>query len=109
MRERLERINFIERFVRRDRYRIYSREYPGKEPATILMHGFPDNLHLYDRLVPYVSPAAWRMMPPDRRPLLGRASASRSRSRSGPAEHLLLQNAGLDTLYRWTSPKKSHA
>jgi len=26
------------------------------EPPIILMHGFPDNLHLYDRLVPYLSP-----------------------------------------------------
>ncbi len=49
-------MNFIERFVQRDRHRIYAREYPGEEPAIILMHGFPDNLHLYDRLVPYLSP-----------------------------------------------------
>jgi pimeloyl-ACP methyl ester carboxylesterase len=49
-------MNFIERLVQRDRYRIYAREYPGEEPAIILMHGFPDNLHLYDRLVPYLSP-----------------------------------------------------
>jgi pimeloyl-ACP methyl ester carboxylesterase len=32
------------------------REYGGEEPAIILMHGFPDNLHLYDRLLPYLSP-----------------------------------------------------
>src|SRR5262249_45386094 len=37
-------------------YRIYAREYAGEEPPTILMHGFPDNLHLYDRLVPLLSP-----------------------------------------------------
>ena len=49
-------MNFTERFVQRDRHRIYAREYPGEEPAIILMHGFPDNLHLYDRLVPYLSP-----------------------------------------------------
>jgi haloalkane dehalogenase len=49
-------MNFIEQFVQRDRYRIYAREYAGQEPAIILMHGFPDNLHLYDRLVPYLSP-----------------------------------------------------
>jgi haloalkane dehalogenase len=50
-------MNFIERFAQRDQYRIYSREYTGHEPAIILMHGFPDNLHLYDRLIPYLSPA----------------------------------------------------
>src|SRR5262245_15608347 len=46
---------FVERFVQRDEYRIYSREYAGADPAIILMHGFPDNLHVYDRLVPYLS------------------------------------------------------
>jgi haloalkane dehalogenase len=49
-------MNFVERFVQRDQYRIYSREYPGEEPAIILMHGFPDNLHLHDRVVPFLSP-----------------------------------------------------
>lgn len=39
----------------RNRHRIYVREYPGTEPATILLHGFPDNLHLYDRLLPHLS------------------------------------------------------
>src|SRR5215471_3955812 len=54
-------MNFVERFVQRDQYRIYSREYPGEEPAIILMHGFPDNLHLYDRVVPFLSPP-WRVI-----------------------------------------------
>src|SRR5215813_1629705 len=45
-----------ETFVQRDQHRIYVREYPGAEPAIVLMHGFPDNLHLYDRLSPYLSP-----------------------------------------------------
>jgi haloalkane dehalogenase len=44
-------------YVQRQQYRIHVRDYPGEEPAIILMHGFPDNLHLYDRLVPYLSPA----------------------------------------------------
>ena len=50
-------MSFTEQFVRRDQHRIYVREYAGEEPAIILMHGFPDNLHLYDRLLPYLSPA----------------------------------------------------
>jgi len=49
-------MNTTEAFVQRDRYRIYLREYAGEEPAIILMHGFPDNLHLYDRLIPYLWP-----------------------------------------------------
>lgn len=35
-------------------HRIYAREYPGDGPAIVPMHGFPDNLHLYDRLVPHL-------------------------------------------------------
>lgn len=50
-------MKFIEQFVQRDQHRIYVREYTGEEPAIILMHGFPDNLHLHDRLVPYLSPS----------------------------------------------------
>ena len=42
-------------FVDRDAHRIHVREYEGEEPAIVLMHGFPDNLHLYDRVVPYLS------------------------------------------------------
>jgi pimeloyl-ACP methyl ester carboxylesterase len=47
---------YQETFVERNRHRIYVREYPGEEPTIILMHGFPDNLHLYDRLIPFLSP-----------------------------------------------------
>jgi haloalkane dehalogenase len=50
-------MTFTEQFVHRDQHRIHVREYPGEEPAIVLMHGFPDNLHLYDRLVPHLSPA----------------------------------------------------
>ena len=50
-------MNFTEHLVSRDRHRIYARDYVGEEPAIILMHGFPDNLHLYDRLVPFLSPS----------------------------------------------------
>jgi haloalkane dehalogenase len=42
--------------IQRDQYRIYAQEYAGEEPTIILMHGMPDNLHLYDRLVPFLSP-----------------------------------------------------
>jgi haloalkane dehalogenase len=49
-------MNFTEHFVPRGQHRIYAREYAGAEPTIVLMHGFPDNLHLYDRLVPFLSP-----------------------------------------------------
>lgn len=31
-------------------------ERPGNGPAVVLLHGFPDNRHLYDRLVPCLNP-----------------------------------------------------
>jgi pimeloyl-ACP methyl ester carboxylesterase len=50
------KINYTETFIQREQYRIYAREYAGEGPVIILMHGFPDNLHLYDRLIPFLRP-----------------------------------------------------
>ena len=52
----MPQVNFTEAFIQRDHYRIYAREYAGEDPTIILMHGFPDNLHLYDRLIPHLWP-----------------------------------------------------
>jgi len=41
--------------LERGPHRIHARVQPGGEPAIVLMHGFPDNHHLYDRLVPHLS------------------------------------------------------
>ena len=49
-------MNYEEKFVQLNQHRIYTREYSGEEPTIILMHGFPDNVHLYDRLVPLLWP-----------------------------------------------------
>lgn len=47
----------IQHWVRRGQHhRIYVHDHPGEEPAIVVMHGFPDNLHLYDRLIPYLTP-----------------------------------------------------
>jgi pimeloyl-ACP methyl ester carboxylesterase len=48
-------MQYDEPTVRRKDHRLYVRDYPGSEPAIILMHGFPDNLHLYDRVVPLLA------------------------------------------------------
>jgi haloalkane dehalogenase len=42
--------------ARRNGHRIYVRDHPGEGNPILLMHGFPDNLHLYDRLVPHLTP-----------------------------------------------------
>jgi len=47
-------VSYTKHVVQRGPYHIYAREYPGEEPAIVLMHGFPDNLHLYDRLLPWL-------------------------------------------------------
>lgn len=49
-------MNYEERSVQLNQHRIYAREYSGEEPTIILMHGFPDNVHLYDRLIPHLAP-----------------------------------------------------
>jgi pimeloyl-ACP methyl ester carboxylesterase len=36
--------------------RIHVVDRPGGEPAFVLMHGFPDDHHIYDRLAPLLSP-----------------------------------------------------
>jgi len=35
---------------------IHVVDYPGDEPALVLMHGFPDNARIYDKLVPLLAP-----------------------------------------------------
>src|SRR5258705_11359284 len=45
---------FRDRWVQRGPYRIHAREQAGAGPAIVLMHGFPDNHHLYDRLAPHL-------------------------------------------------------
>ena len=52
--ERTADDGFQDRFVPRGSYRIHVRERRGEEPAIVLMHGFPDNHHLYDRLIPHL-------------------------------------------------------
>lgn len=41
-------------WVRRGHYRIAAFEHAGSGPAIVLCHGFPDNHHLYDRVLPYL-------------------------------------------------------
>jgi haloalkane dehalogenase len=46
------KINFTEHHISRSQGNLYARDYPGDGPAFVLMHGFPDNLGIYDALVP---------------------------------------------------------
>ena len=35
---------------------IFVREMPGQDPPIVLMHGFPDDHRIYDKLLPRLSP-----------------------------------------------------
>jgi pimeloyl-ACP methyl ester carboxylesterase len=41
--------------VSRGPYGLYAELVPGPGVPVVLMHGFPDSTHLYDRLVPYLA------------------------------------------------------
>jgi pimeloyl-ACP methyl ester carboxylesterase len=41
--------------VSRGRYRLNAAVTPGPGIPVVLMHGFPDNTHLYDRLLPHLA------------------------------------------------------
>ena len=46
----------IEHCVYHEGARLHVLDYPGKEPAIVLMHGFPDDHRIYDKLVTFLSP-----------------------------------------------------
>jgi pimeloyl-ACP methyl ester carboxylesterase len=52
--QKSQTLSYTEHAIERGPYHMYAREYPGEEPAIVLMHGFPDTLHLYDRLLPWL-------------------------------------------------------
>ncbi|WP_295992263.1 alpha/beta fold hydrolase [Rugamonas sp.] len=53
---------FQEHHIAREQGSIYVRDYPGTGPAFVLMHGFPDNLHIYDYLVPHLTATGRRVV-----------------------------------------------
>jgi pimeloyl-ACP methyl ester carboxylesterase len=54
--------HFAEHRVDRGQGDIYVRDYAGAGPAFVMMHGFPDNLHIYDELVPHLVAAGRRVV-----------------------------------------------
>jgi pimeloyl-ACP methyl ester carboxylesterase len=53
---------FSEHRIPREQGNVYVRDYDGTGPAFVLMHGFPDNLHIYDDLIPYLTAAGRRVV-----------------------------------------------
>src|SRR5271170_2823634 len=54
--------SFVEHHVPREEGKVYARDYSGAGPAFVLMHGFPDNLHIWDDLVPYLTASGRRVV-----------------------------------------------
>jgi pimeloyl-ACP methyl ester carboxylesterase len=48
---------FTDHRIQRGAHALYARRYDGKAPAFVLMHGFPDNLRIYDALAPLLAGA----------------------------------------------------
>lgn len=46
---------FTEHRVPRNHGSVYVRDFPGSGPAFVVLHGFPDNGHIYDDLIPLLS------------------------------------------------------
>jgi len=51
---------FTEHRVQRDRGSLYVRDFLGSGAAFVLLHGFPDNSHIYDDLIPHLASAERR-------------------------------------------------
>ena len=74
--------------------RLHVADHAGDEPALVLMHGFPDDSRIYDRLVPVLSPR--RAVAFD---FLGYGRSDRPRPGAlDPAGHLHQLGAVLDEL-----------
>ncbi|MDL2406846.1 alpha/beta hydrolase [Rhizobium calliandrae] len=56
------KVPFVEHEIEHDGHKVYVREYPGEDPAYVMMHGFPDNLHIYDYVVPLLTQAGRRVV-----------------------------------------------
>lgn len=46
----------VSKTVTRSGGSLYVVDQPGQDPPIVLMHGFPDDHHIYDRLVPHLAP-----------------------------------------------------
>jgi haloalkane dehalogenase len=61
-RQRDGRPSFAEQHIPRDHGRVYAGDYEGAGPTFVLMHGFPDNLHIYDDIIPHLLQSGRRIV-----------------------------------------------
>jgi haloalkane dehalogenase len=53
---------FLERRIPCKQGTLYAQDYEGSGPTFVLMHGFPDNLHIYNDLVPFLAKSGRRIV-----------------------------------------------
>ncbi|MFM0418341.1 alpha/beta fold hydrolase [Paraburkholderia aromaticivorans] len=56
---------FVEHRVKRDSGSVYLRDFAGTGPAFVVLHGFPDDSHIYDLLIPRLVSAGRRVVAVD--------------------------------------------
>jgi pimeloyl-ACP methyl ester carboxylesterase len=54
--------DFTEMRVQRDQGNLRVRDFQGGGPAFVVLHGFPDNSHIYDDLIPHLAAAGRRVV-----------------------------------------------
>jgi len=57
-----DRAAFQERRVPTARGRLHVRDYPGSGPAFVMLHGFPDNLRIFEPIAPLLAGAGRRVV-----------------------------------------------
>src|SRR3954451_10855178 len=56
---------FVEHRISRGEGKVYARDYEGTGPAFVLLHGLPDNLHIWDDVIPFLVASGRRVVTPD--------------------------------------------
>jgi haloalkane dehalogenase len=56
---------FTEHCIQHDGGNLYVRDFSGIGPAFVVLHGFPDNSHIYDHLIPHLVSAGRRTVAMD--------------------------------------------
>ncbi len=96
-------ISFAEHRIPQGQGSLSVRDYAGSGPAFVLLHGFPDNSHIYDDLIPYLTAAGRRTIAFD---FLGFGASDKPEGASYSFEQQLgdlqavVETLGLDEIVR---------
>jgi pimeloyl-ACP methyl ester carboxylesterase len=57
--------DFTEHRIKHHGAGVYVRDFPGRGPAFVVLHGFPDNSRIYDDVIPHLARAGRRIIAMD--------------------------------------------